>query len=513
MVEISIAASGVEKSGAVKKIERSHSPNLIAQATERVTSVSQLSNVQPTDWAYQALQLLVERYGVVAGYGDNSYKGDRAMTRHEFTAGLNAALEQVNELIAAGIADKILREDLQLLQRLQTEFAEEVAVLQGRIDTLEARNAELEANQFSTTTKLTGQALFAVNAGGFSGDRIISPTGAEIANDNPNATVLYRASLDFNTSFFGSDLLKIRIDTGSNGINDNAAGVLEPNFGSVLDYSAKPPRNGEFGLSRLYYSFQPVRNLSVAIGPDIKTTDFVDLNSYANLSFRDFSTSALVNNFILLPVNGPSAGAAINWNPGAFKVRALYAASDPANPGLRSNGIGLSFFTGTLYPNVGGDGGLFGDTYQNTVELEYSPSQAFALRLQYSGGQIFDNRFDVVGANAELAISQQIAIFGRYGYGSYADTAFGDLNPSYWMAGVGLRDLFVEGAFAGIAAGQPFIASEIGNATQTNFEAFYNFPVNDNIRVTPVVQVVTNPSNQGSNGTIVTGTLRTVFSF
>ena len=136
------------------------------------------------------------------------------MTRYEFAAGLNAALEQVNELIAAGVANKVLREDLVVLQRLQAEFAEELAVLQGRIDTLEARNAELEANQFSTTTKLTGQALFAVNAGGFSGDRIISPTGAEIANDDPNATVLYRASLDFNTSFFGNDLLKIRIDTG-----------------------------------------------------------------------------------------------------------------------------------------------------------------------------------------------------------------------------------------------------------------------------------------------------------
>ncbi|MFN6518732.1 MAG: iron uptake porin [Nostoc sp. CreGUA01] len=533
VAETSIAASGAKKLGVVKTIERSHPPNLIAQATEnRFTSVSQLSDVQPSHWAYQALQSLVEHYGVVAGYLDSNYKGDvlrqaaslrqrqrrtrqRAMTRYEFAAGLNAALEQINELIAAGVADKVSREDLAVLQRLQAEFAEELAVLQGRIDTLEARNTQLETNQFSTTTKVTGQALFAVNAGSLSGDRIISPTGAKIANDNPNATVLYRASLDFNTSFFGNDLLKIRIDTGSNGINDNAAGVLEPSFGSVLDYSAKPPTNGEFALSRLYYSFQPVRNLSIAVGPDIKTTDFVDLNSYANLSFRDFSTSALVNNFILLPVNGPSAGAVINWNPGggAFKVRALYAASDPANPGLRSNGVGLSFFTGTLYPKVGGAGGLFGDTYQNTVELEYSPSQAFALRLQYSGGQIFDNRFDVVGANAELAISQQIAVFGRYGYGSYADTAFGDLNPSYWMAGVGLRDLFVEGAFAGLAAGQPFIASEIGNATQTNFEAFYNFPINENIRVTPVVQVVTNPSNQGSNGTIVTGTLRTVFSF
>lgn len=280
MVETSIAASAAKKLGAVKTTERSHFPNLIAQATERVTSVSQLSDVQPTDWAYQALQSLVERYGVVGGYRDNSYKGDRAMTRQELAAGLNAALERFNELIAAGVSDKVLREDLVVLQRLQIEFAEELEVLQGRINTLEARNAELEAKQFSTTTKLTGQALFAVNAGSFSGDRIISPTGAEIANDNPNATVLYRASLDFNTSFFGNDLLKIRIDTGSNGIDDNATGVLEPSFGSVLDYSAKPPSNGEFRLSRLYYSFQPVRNLSVAIGPDIKTTDFVDLNSY-----------------------------------------------------------------------------------------------------------------------------------------------------------------------------------------------------------------------------------------
>ena len=36
--------------------------------SEQVTSVSQLSDVQPTDWAYQALSNLVERYGCVAGY-------------------------------------------------------------------------------------------------------------------------------------------------------------------------------------------------------------------------------------------------------------------------------------------------------------------------------------------------------------------------------------------------------------------------------------------------------------
>ncbi|WP_242055677.1 carbohydrate porin [Nostoc flagelliforme] len=133
--------------------------------------------------------------------------------------------------------------------------------------------------------------------------------------------------------------------------------------------------------------------------------------------------------------------------------------------------------------------------------------------MQYAGGSILGGEFDVFGANLELTLSDRIAVFGRYGYGSYANTAFGDLKPSYWMAGVAFVGLFIENALAGIAVGQPFIASEIGDSTQTNFEAFYNFPINGNIGVTPVFQMITNPANQGVNATILTGTLRTVFSF
>ena len=483
----------------------------------QVTSVSQLADVQPTDWAFQALQSLVERYGVIAGYPDGTYRGNRAMTRYEFAAGINAALERVNELIRAGQASQVTRSDLETLQRLQEEFAAELATLRGRVDTLEARAAELEANQFSTTTKLTGQTIFAVNDGGFSGDRIVDPTGAVIADEDPNATVLYRASLDFNTSFFGTDLLKIRLDGLSGRLgNDNAAGFLEPNFGSALEFTVRGTPNPNFGLSRLYYTFTPSPDLSLTVGPAIVTTDFVDINSYAS-GIVDFATLALVNNYILFPVNGPSAGAVFNWNPGQgpFKVRALYAAADATNPNSNNQRVvGSVFpFARLLYPNGGGERGLFGDPYQGTVELEYSPSSAFALRLQYSGGNVFDGRFDVFGANVELALSRQLGIFGRYGYGSYDDTAFGNINPNYWMAGVAFRDLFVPGALAGVAAGQPFVESAVGNATQTNIEAFYNFPVSDNVRITPLVQVITNPANQDVNGTIVTGTLRTVLSF
>ncbi|HBB32401.1 MAG TPA: hypothetical protein DC064_11540, partial [Cyanobacteria bacterium UBA9273] len=44
----------------------------------------------PGDWAYEALRSLVERYGCIAGYPDGTFRGNRAMTRYEFAAGLNA---------------------------------------------------------------------------------------------------------------------------------------------------------------------------------------------------------------------------------------------------------------------------------------------------------------------------------------------------------------------------------------------------------------------------------------
>lgn len=477
------------------------------------TSVSQLADIQPSDWEFQALRSLSQRYDIIADYSDSKYQGDRAITRYEFAVALNALLTRFEQSNTKA-TPQISSDDLATLKRLQQEYANELATLNNRLDPLEVRAANLKANQFSATTKLSGQTIFAFNAGGFGGKRLFDPTRKIITRNDPNTTLLYRAALDFNTSFSGKDLLKVRLDTGSNGSTDNAAGVLEPNFGSVLDFSVKPLRNSEFGIGRLYYTFNPVKDVQVSLGTAIVPTDFVDRNRYANLNYSDFSTQALLNNYILFPINNQSSGAAIAWTPNnTLTLRAIYVAADAANPSDRGQVEGLSPLTTLLYPSEGGNRGIFGDPNQGTVELEYAPSQAFALRLQYSGGNLFDHRFDVFGANFELAVSRRLGIFGRYGYGSYNDTAFGNIEPNYWMAGVSLRNLFVPGAVAGIAAGQPFIESAVGNATQTNFEAFYNFPISESFGITPLVQVITHPANQADNSTIMTGTLRTVFSF
>jgi Carbohydrate-selective porin, OprB family/S-layer homology domain len=457
---------------------------------------------------------LVERYGCIAGYPNRTFRSDRGMTRSEFAAGLNACVDRISEQINA--IEAVSQEDLQILQRLQSDFATELATLKGRVDQVGTTIEGLEKQQFSTTTKLTGQVIFAVNAGGFSGDRIIAPRGALITQNQPNATSLYRISLDLNTSFNGKDLLKLRLLSASAGIGDNTAGLLEPNFGSALDFAI--PGREQLSLARAYYTFTPSPDLSVTLGPQMVASDFIDRNRYANASFRDFSTAALVNNFILLP-RPLGAGATIDWQPnkGAFSLRGVYVASS-GSANLPEN---QQFFGGgrpqdiRVFPLSGGGstGGLFGDPYTGIIEAEYSPSKAFSLRLQYSGGKLLGSQYQVFGANADLALSPKMGLFARYGTGSYPNTIFGDIKPQYWSAGIAFQDLLRPGDLAGIGVAQPFILSAIGNATQTNFEAFYNIPVSKRFRLTPLLQVVSNAGNQRDNGAIVTGTLRGVFSF
>ena len=146
----------------------------------QVTSVSQLSDVQPTDWAFQALQSLVERYGCIAGYPDGTYRGNRAMTRYEFAAGLNACLDRILEITGLG---GVTEEDLATIRQLQDQFAADLAVIRGRVDSLESRVAELEANQFSTTTKLNGEVIFNVYGGGQDEDFVGLLPGVDVDAD------------------------------------------------------------------------------------------------------------------------------------------------------------------------------------------------------------------------------------------------------------------------------------------------------------------------------------------
>lgn len=495
---------------------------------QNVTSVSQLSDVRPTDWAFTALQSLVERYGCIAGYPDRTFRGRQATSRYEFAAGLNACLDKINEIISAGLADKVSKEDLATLQRLQEEFAAELATLRGRVDALDSKVAKLEAQQFSTTTKLSGEAIMSVQ--GANNNLSGAPTST-------NIFVSSRVRLDLNTSFTGSDLLKTRLEVGNGtanipgtfsagtttGTNGVASNIGFQTYGQ--DYTGLSG-GSTFVLGKLRYDFN-LGDARVSIGPVMHAYDHIDTNSYANNEAVDFASTFFINNPLLILINGQTggAGAAFDFNPGkgAFSLRGLYLAGNGNSP------------TPNALTNT--NGGLFGDAYQASGEIEFAPKNAngdkpFAIKFTYTNGAVNNANINAGGVNVEFKFSKNLAIFGRYGFGTidnrgvpamaaaYTKSLFvggntttaGNLSPQSFMAGIAFPDLFKEGAMAAVAVGQPFIDRSVGNSTQTNLEAFYNFPVTNNIHITPDVQFIFNPNNTASS-TIFVGTLRTVFSF
>ena len=495
---------------------------------QNVTSVSQLSDVRPTDWAFTALQSLVERYGCIAGYPDRTFRGKQSTSRYEFAAGLNACLDKINEIIAAGLADKVGKEDLATLQKLQTEFAAELVTLRGRVDALDTKTAKLEAQQFSTTTKLEGQVITAVSASGSGSDFLLTPSGTLTTNSGKaNPTVISRVRLNFNTSFTGEDLLLTHLEVGNSGTNlnnslDNAGDVFLGftgfNNSSKFDYSGV---GTTVTLNRLRYDFPIGKNIQASIGAVMSLNDHIDQNSFANDESVDFAGGLFINNPLILPVND-GAGGAISWSLGdTFTLRAGYVAANAASP-----------IANVLAPNGITNQGLSGDPYQGTVELEFAPKNSdeekpFAVRLQYTRAAVNNLDYNTGGVNIEWALNRAIAVFGRYGFGnisnrgtaialalpSYTTSTDGSINPQTWSAGLAFPDLFKEGAMAAIAIGQPFIESKVGNATQTNVELFYRFPFSSNISITPDLQFIFNPNNNSGNSTITVGTLRTVFSF
>lgn len=458
---------------------------------ESVTSVSELSDIKPTDWAYQALQSLIQRYGVMSGYPDGTFRGNRAMTRYEFAAALNRVLEKIESLRSNDSSNQIIEEDLVTLRRLQRDYRFILEDLRDRASALDTTVTKLEAQNFSTTSKLQGEAIIALTDG-----------------NNASATMVSRVRLNLITSFKPGDLLFTQLEGGNNGGDAvsrahqqgqnllGTEGILAD--GGGLDYIEVDP---QVRLNRLYYTFRPQRDIAIAFGAKMHPRDFIDRNRFANNEAVDFSSSFFINNPLIVQNQIDrfgGAGAALAWNlgGGAFTLRSLYIGTD-------ANLV---------------DGGLFGDSYQGSLELEYSPNKNFALRLQYTNAEINNTDIQAGGINLELALNRNLGVFARYGYGNYKgfntlSSTDVDLQPHTWAVGVALRNWLIPGTMAGMAVGQPFVESNLGNASQTNFEAFYNLALNDNYSITPSLILVTNPNNNSANETVWQGTLRTVFQF
>jgi hypothetical protein len=495
---------------AQSKESPSNSNTDAANSMTEITSVSQLSDVQPSDWAFQALQFLIERYLCIVGDSDKTYRGNQALTRYEFAAGLNECLNRVNGLVAAGTTNLVTQEDLTTLQRLNQEFVAELATLRGRIDPLETRTAQLEANQFSTTTKLLAEVIFATT--GIFGDEKATSDGA---NESLNQTVILsdRVRLRLNTSFTGQDLLRIRLQAA------NTPNLREATGTDMARLSFDGNSENQFFINQLFYRFPIGQSAEVTV---LASGALFDVADTLNPFLGSDSTGSPFLFGVRSPIyreeiGGTGAGISYDLSP-AFNLTLVYLTRDAAQP---SSGLFNGPFSAlgqlTWKPSNSVDIGLLYSRSYNSIDINAGSRNANAP-FRDASESVTANSYGLV---TNIRISSNFAVGGWAGFVQATAT---DLpgNPTadivYYTVTLAFPNLGKEGNLAGFAFGQPpkVVSNEFGiddPNTAFNIEAFYRFLFNDYISITPGLLVITNPEHNRNNDTLYIGTIRTTFSF
>lgn len=529
-----------------------------SDAMGQVTSVTQLSDVQPTDWAFQALQGLVERYGCIAGYPDGTYRGQSAMTRYEFAAGLNACLDRISELIATSTADLATQEDLATLQRLQEEFAAELVALRSRVDGLESQVAELEETQFSTNTILRGNAIFAV-----------SDVFGEDGNGN-NMVGRYRLNLNFITSFTGRDVLLLGMFAGNAPLGEVDVEEFEGRSGSFelpgtefvnadglpisfTQSTSEGSLSSDFGANTnnqlqsfvLGYSFPVGENLNIALAS--ASTAFQvyapTLNPYLNNGGDGTGAiSVFGENNPIYALSGGGTGIILNYDIfDSLKLTAGYLADGltVANPepgnGLFNGGYGVlgqltwnvtdNFSVAGVYVNDYARAGRFGFNYNGFGVTGTAVANTLGGQDLFGGKQLFGiDQSPVVTNGYGVQFNWQPS--SRFSVSGWFSTFYprligeGDGNILTYALTFAFPDLGKEGNLLGLVVGaEPYLTEMSGDSQDfdvdvpLHLEAFYQHQIGDHIFVTPGIIWLTAPNQDQDNGSAFIGTLRTTFIF
>lgn len=504
---LSLTNSDLYKAIELKSLE----PVSPTTTSQNVTSVSQLSDVKPTDWAFTALQSLVERYGCIAGYPDRTYRGNQATSRYEFAAGLNACLDKINEIISAGLADKVNKEDLETLKKLQEEFSSEINTLRGRIITLKDQTNKLEKQQFSTTTKLNGEAIF----------------GAVAASGGPKdgrSNVIFgdRVRLLFNTSFTGKDLLRTRFEMGNlliggNGTAGTIADTLGTNTSRVGFASGAAATSNVANMNLLFYRFPAFDDkFTFFVGPVAAPDDFfTQITPFASSGQASISRFGRFDPFFRIGGTSTLVGVEYKFND-KVNLQVGYSAGSAAT--------------------AAGDGGLFGGTTSIAAQFLFKLANNLDTSIAYANTYLptgslntgLINSTSGVNSGESLGTASKSNLFSgnlvwrlnpsvtfsTSGTVIFADTVTAGTSTTFtsWIAGLNFPNLFKEGSTGAVLFGQPL---KRDNATTTPYhlELFYRYQLTKNISLTPGVYWVFNPEGSSANPTATVGLIRTTFSF
>ncbi|MCB4378236.1 MULTISPECIES: iron uptake porin [unclassified Synechococcus] len=515
------AALGLLASGANAAELNINGVSDYAASADQVTSVTQFSDVYPTDWAYQALANLVEQYGCVAGYPNGTFRGNRAMTRYEAAALLNACLDRITE-----VTDE--------LRRLLKEFETELAILKGRVDGLEARVGELEATQFSTTTKLRGQADFFTGAVKYA-DRDECNEKSPGSCESDGFSFSYRYTLNLDTSFTGKDRLYTRLRTG------NMKNVWTESDSYLAD--AKSGDN-TIKVDKLWYSFPIGNEFKVTVGALIENYYMIETPTRYKPILKAFKLGGY--GAVLGASTGQGFG--VQWrqdvDPGdaAFNIAVNYVADggDGAKSGSKKQMFGEDT-DAYLLSQVGYGNRKWHVSALYALKNAQQDKVCVTDELGVKTCTIKTEAKAAMGYSTPTAkdLAHPIHAVGLRGYWSPEDSGFiptisagldfGWADSEYrgnseavkgWMVGLNWNDAFMEGNKLGLGFGSySSYATEVQGqkADDQNFaiEGYYDFRVTDNITITPAVFWVDDAKgkHQVNGANKFGGLVKTTFKF
>jgi hypothetical protein len=476
----------------------------------QITPVSELSNINLDSWAFQALQNLATKYGCVNSLVNGAYQGSQTLTRYQFAAGLNACITQINQQITSNQFVALDSETLAIIERLQSEFAAELATVQGQVDLLEAKVETLNSQQFSPHAELEGEVIFALTG----------VAGAENADDDDedideSLVLSHRVRLSFVSSFTGKDQLQVRLQARNTPELEDVTGTKMANLGFDGD------SDGEFEIDEVEYQFPVGEQANVtlfALGGGLG-----DLVPSVNPLFSGSEDGSISTFGRENPMRRQGGGAGIGISYQLSKATQLslgYITSNPMNP----------------------ETGIFASPYGAIAQLTIEPTETTALSLTYAhsynnlntgtGSELsrdpFDDEADAiiansVGVEAAWQLSPTITLGGRAGLIS-AQAKDLPSNPVAdiwtWSVLLSITDVMEDDSFAGLVFGQPpkvtknsFGREFVDKDTSLHLEAFYHLQLTDNLAITPGLFVIFNPEHNQEKNSIYVGTIRTTFSF
>jgi len=341
--------------------------------------------------------------------------------------------------------------------------AEELAITNSRVDGLEARLNNVEAGSFSETTTASFSANFYIGAE----DTSSTETSTGLATDNDlddSISAGYDFGIALNTSFTGEDSLDIAIDAG------NAS-----NFG---EFDADSTAGDMLVVDGVSYTF-PVGGATMIVGDNTDGSALFTTACVYGGPSNTLDDCANVNAGITN--GGAMVGASYDFDNG-FTAAVGYAGPEGAilteesldaygaNVAYTGESYGVSLTYGVLETST---------TEENTFTAfngYYTPEGLPSISVGYETGDI---------GGAASTVDEQESFF--------VGLTFDEVGPGS----------------AGIAAGFSNVIE--GSDEEYMYEAYYEYPVNDGMTITPLVYVkeVAASGTDDTTGVMV----KTSFSF